>query len=165
MSNQFRSRSSRYSRSKGSNPKHQDRKSNSGRNTNQSQSMLLDKLHKDYKPTFKLHFKWEPEEYYKIKMPHPHIPNEKETVQLPILSESSTELGDRAVFYNAIVDIQDISTLPLSIWLITFLKGVTSVFVDAKEGGSWGMDGGIVEVTIGCEDRIDAVYEYETKMK
>ena len=67
---------------------------------------MLDKLHKDYKPTFKLHFKWEPEEYYKIKMPHPHIPNEKETVQLPMLSES-TELGDRAVFYNAIVDIQE----------------------------------------------------------
>ena len=105
MSNHFRSRSSRYNRSKGPSPKHQDRRSSSGRN-NHSQS-ILEKLHKDYKPTFKLDFQWEPEDYYKIKIPYPHIPNEKETVQFPMLSEG-TELGDpRAVFYNAIVDIQE----------------------------------------------------------
>ena len=80
-------------------------KGKSQQSKNQQQS-FLSRLEKEYNPPFCLGTKWQSKEFYKVKLPHPFFPAEKETVQFPIL-ESSNKLSDRALFYADVLDQQE----------------------------------------------------------
>ena len=114
MSSQFRSRNNRNRYSRGSSPQFNSQSSSSGRRSNSShavssnsQKSQLAKAEDEYKPPFNLFSDWKAEEFYKLKIPHPHLADEKETVQFPVLEQSNATLSDRALFYKQVLDIQD----------------------------------------------------------
>ena len=115
MSNQFRAQggaqgNGRFRRGRSSSQNQSRRTSNGGRNhqrrpqSNQKSQLTL--LNEEYNPPFQLSSEWKPSEFYKIKLPHPFFPDEKETVQFPIL-ESTGTIADRAMHYQEVLDIQD----------------------------------------------------------
>ena len=67
---------------------------------------VLKQLEIEYDPPFVLGKKWEPKKNYKLKVQHPHLPNQTETVQFPVISEE-TSMSDRAQFNDTLVDLQD----------------------------------------------------------
>ena len=118
MSQQFRaqgsshSRSSRF-RSRGDNSSNSSsrRSSNFARSSHQNRSRSNQKsqlalLKEEYDPPFVLNCEWNSEELYKVKIPHPFITNEKETVQFPIL-DSTGSISDRAIHYQEVLDLQE----------------------------------------------------------
>ena len=106
----FRARNSRQSSHRGgSNPRSQS--SRRSRNdpavsSNNTKSQLA-KLDEEYKPPFALEAKFTADTFYKLKIPHPHFPNEKETVSFPVLIKSSASFSDRALHYKQVLDIQE----------------------------------------------------------
>ena len=115
MSNQFRAqggaqRDGRFRRGGSSSQNRSRRTSNGSRNhqrrpqSNQKSQLTL--LNEEYNPPFQLLSEWKPSEFYKIKLPHPFFPDEKETVQFPIL-ESTGTIADRAMHYQEVLDLQD----------------------------------------------------------
>ena len=102
----FRSRGS----TRGSSSSNGRRSSNFGRSNQRSsrnnQKSYLTQLKEDYDPPFVLNAQWKTEEFYKVKIPHPFIEDEKETIQFPIL-ESATSIADRAIHYQEVLDLQE----------------------------------------------------------
>ena len=115
MSQQYRSRASRNRNSRGSNPRFSSSTSStkSRRTPSQGQAVSgqnqsqLAKLEDEYHPPFSLNCDWKADERYKLKIPHPHIADEKETVEFPILSSPDATFSDRALFYKQVLDIQE----------------------------------------------------------
>ena len=90
-------RSQRSNHGRGGNaPKNKDDDSNS----------LLTKLQREYNPPFVLGAKWSAKDHYKVKVPHPFLQGEKETVNFPVF-ESGNSLSDRALFYGEVLDLQE----------------------------------------------------------
>ena len=113
MSNQYRAGGTRGSgrfSSRGSNPRRPAPRSNNRSNNFASrqpqQKSQLSKLNEEYQPPFQLNHTWKAEEFYKLKLPHPHFEDEKETIQFPVFSTSDA-LADRALFYQEVLDIQE----------------------------------------------------------
>ena len=113
MSNQYRAGGTRGSgrfSSRGSNPRRPAPRSNNRSNNFASrqpqQKSQLSKLNEEYQPPFQLNHTWKAEEFYKLKLPHPHFEDEKETIQFPVFSTSDA-LADRALFYQEALDIQE----------------------------------------------------------
>ena len=79
--------------------------SNSSRNrSNQEDSSKILKV--EYDPPFIVGKKWEPKKHYKMKVQHPHLPGQNDTVQFPVINEE-TMMSDRAQFNDILVDLQD----------------------------------------------------------
>ena len=67
---------------------------------------VLKQLEIEYDPPFVLGKKWEPKKQYKVKVQHPHLPGQFDTVQFPMIAEETT-MSDRAQFNDILVDLQD----------------------------------------------------------
>ncbi len=87
-----------------------NQRNNSQKNkSSSSQSSTNDvpkQLEIEYDPPFVLGKKWEPKKHYKLKVQHPHLPDQTETVQFPVISEE-TAMSDRAQFNDVLVDLQN----------------------------------------------------------
>ena len=81
------------------------RSSHQNRNRSNQKSQLA-LLKEEYDPPFVLNSMWKSEEFYKVKIPHPFIADEKETIQFPIL-ESTGSMSDRAIHYQEVLDLQE----------------------------------------------------------
>ena len=99
MSNQFNKRNYHHQRNNGS-----DSNIRKNHRNNIRQPHPLTKLHDEFNPLFRLNYQWTSEEHYKLKIPHPFFPDEKETVHFPIF-KSSPLLAARATFYQHVLDI------------------------------------------------------------
>ena len=69
----------------------------------------MSKLEEQFKPPFTLQADWKPDEseYYSMKIPHPHLEDQKESVYFPVLSSANATFSDRAMFYKQVLDLQD----------------------------------------------------------
>ena len=94
MSNQLNKRNYHHQRNNGN-----DNNTRKNHRNHNCQSHLLAKLHDELS-------KWTSTEHYKLKIPHPFFPDEKETVHFPIF-KSSPLLAVRAAFYQHVLDIMN----------------------------------------------------------
>lgn len=114
MNSQFRAKGSARGNSRFSNQGgySSNRKTSSGQNRSNNRNQMTKQksqlaiLYEEYNPPFQLEAKWKSEERYKIKIPHPFFPDEKETVEFPVLSTTGS-LCDRAIHYQEVLDLQD----------------------------------------------------------
>jgi len=101
MSNQFNKRNYHHQKNSGS-----DNNTRKNHRNNSRQPNPLGKLHDEFHPPFRLNYQWTSAEYYKLKIPHPFFPDEKETVHFPIF-KSSPLLAARATFHQPVLDIMN----------------------------------------------------------
>ena len=83
---------------------HSSQSSNCSRVATQKSQLTL--LKEEYDPPFELASTWKAEEFYRVKIPHPFIEDQKETVEFPLLS-SSGSIADRAIHYQDVLDLQE----------------------------------------------------------
>ena len=82
----------------------QKNSSNSRNNSNHQETSKT--LEIKYDPPFVVGKKWEAKKHYKMKVQHPHLPGQTDTVQFPMIGEQ-TIMSDRAQFNDILVDLQD----------------------------------------------------------
>ena len=99
MSNQLNKRNYHHQRNNGN-----DNNTRKNHRNHSRQPHPLAKLHDEFNPPFRLNYQWTSTEHYKLKIPHPFFPDEKETVHFPIF-KSSPLLAARATFYQHVLDI------------------------------------------------------------
>ena len=84
----------------------QGRGSNAPRSNDDESNTLLSKLQREYNPSLILWAKWSAKEHYKVKVPHPYLQGEKETVNFPVF-ESGNSLSDRTLFHGEVLDLHE----------------------------------------------------------
>ena len=102
QSNNNRRRNGRNNnRRNGSTQKTSSNSRNSSSNQDSSTTLEI-----EYDPPFVVGKKWEAKKHYKMKVTHPHLPGQTDTVQFPMIGEQ-TIMSDRAQFNDILVDLQD----------------------------------------------------------